>query len=494
MATQTEPKPRTASGVFPITETFMNDRTDNPNWKIHPNAQLNGSLQLTSDDYNQAGAALLDQAFPSSEGVAIDFDYSVEHSGGNSAGDGFSFFLIDGSVTTEPGGYGAGLGYAFVNHDRGSRAGVTKGYVGVGFDTYGNFGGGLTGPGGPGNTANMLCVRGSGDGWNGFNWLTGAAVSGGFSATWDDKAHVQIFIVDGKLTVRLSTKDDPNGTAVVDGFPIQGDGQAPLPETLKLGLAASTGDATQAHRVRRLKVALPTSVPLEMTGPEQAQAGSKVCYKITVHNEGPHDNHDAVVEGQIPAELHHPTLSVKTSGGAHAERGSVTNGVLKQPLDLPVGASAVITVCGTLDRHAQGQITATSQITSPMYTNISDKQHGRVTTRIPDVVIKDVNYQGSGRAQADEYVEITNQGTAAADLSGWTLGADDAGQDFTFPPGTMLQPGQTVRVHTNENHPESGGFSYGSNRAIWNNQGDVARLNDPSGHEWTNFPYGDKRR
>ncbi|MFJ8645906.1 lamin tail domain-containing protein [Streptomyces sp. NPDC093546] len=470
----------------------MNGTTDNPNWKIHPTAVLNGALQLTPDEYAESGAALLDQAFPSSEGVAIDFDYSTEHSGGNAAGDGFSVFLIDGSVTTGPGGFGAGLGYSAVRNTNSQAAGVTKGYVGIGFDTYGNFGGSLAGPGTPVDSTNMVGVRGSGDGWDGFNWLTGKPVPGGFSATWDDKAHVQIAIVDNKLTVRLSSKDDPNGTAVIDAFPIQGEGQAPLPETLKLGIAASTGDATQAHRIRRLKIALPSSMPLDMAGPEQAQAGSKVCYTITVRNDGPNDTPNAVVEGQFPAEITNPTLKVKTHGGTTAGSGSVSGGTLRQPLNLPVGGSATITVCGKLDRHARGQVTVTSQIVSPDHANVSDKQHGQVTTRIPDVVITHVNYQGTGKAQADEYVEITNRGTAAADLSGWTLGADDSGQDFAFPQGARLEPGQTIRVYTNEDHPEHGGYSYGTNRAIWNNQGDVARLNDPSGHEWTTKPYGDK--
>jgi hypothetical protein len=62
------------------------------------------------------------------------------------------------------------------------------------------------------------------------------------------------------------------------------------------------------------------------------------------------------------------------------------------------------------------------------------------------VGITHVTYQGTGKVQADEYVEIANQGTAAADLSGRTLGADDSGQEFAFPRGARLEPGQTSRV------------------------------------------------
>ncbi|MFD0492390.1 lamin tail domain-containing protein [Saccharopolyspora erythraea] len=96
--------------------------------------------------------------------------------------------------------------------------------------------------------------------------------------------------------------------------------------------------------------------------------------------------------------------------------------------------------------------------------------------------------------QADEYVEIQNRGPVAAEMSGWVLGADDSGQDFTFPPGTVLQPGQRIRVYTNEMHPGYGGFSYGIKRPIWNDKGDTARLKDANGHVVSKLPYGEKAK
>ncbi|WP_433272941.1 choice-of-anchor K domain-containing protein [Actinosynnema sp. CS-041913] len=109
----------------------------------------------------------------------------------------------------------------------------------------------------------------------------------------------------------------------------------------------------------------------------------------------------------------------------------------------------------------------------------------------PDIVITSVLNKGAvKRTQSDEYVEIVNRGSAPGDISGWVLGADDAGQDFTFPPGTVLQPGQRIRIYTNEIHPESGGFSYGSKRPIWNDQGDSAKLRDTNGNLVSKFGYG----
>jgi hypothetical protein len=75
------------------------------------------------------------------------------------------------------------------------------------------------------------------------------------------------------------------------------------------------------------------------------------------------------------------------------------------------------------------------------------------------------------RVESDEYAKIANEGGAPMDIGGWRLNAGDPGQDFIFP-SFVLQLGQACRVYTNESHPESCGFSFGSGRAIWNNQGD----------------------
>ena len=48
----------------------------------------------------------------------------------------------------------------------------------------------------------------------------------------------------------------------------------------------------------------------------------------------------------------------------------------------------------------------------------------------------------------------------------------------------MLQPGKSVKVYTNEIHPEYGGFSFGSGKAVWNNTDpDMAALYNAQGQE-----------
>jgi Concanavalin A-like lectin/glucanases superfamily/Lamin Tail Domain len=111
---------------------------------------------------------------------------------------------------------------------------------------------------------------------------------------------------------------------------------------------------------------------------------------------------------------------------------------------------------------------------------------------VVNVVITDLVYKGKvKRAQSDEYVEIANQGSSAADISGWKLtSAASDRQVFVFPAGTKLSVGQSIRVYTNEVHPETGGFSFGSRTAIWNDQGDLGTLFNAEGQQVSTYSYG----
>ena len=84
--------------------------------------------------------------------------------------------------------------------------------------------------------------------------------------------------------------------------------------------------------------------------------------------------------------------------------------------------------------------------------------------------------------ESDEYVEIANLGNAAQQLLEWQLvDLFDGGPTITFS-SRILNPGEAIRVYTNEVHPEWGGFSFGHGSAIWNNsQPDMAALYNQEG-------------
>lgn len=59
--------------------------------------------------------------------------------------------------------------------------------------------------------------------------------------------------------------------------------------------------------------------------------------------------------------------------------------------------------------------------------------------------IGDANGDGVVNTTSDQFVEMVNNEREAVDLSGWTL-SDDFGTRFTFPNGTVLQPGTAAVV------------------------------------------------
>ncbi len=109
------------------------------------------------------------------------------------------------------------------------------------------------------------------------------------------------------------------------------------------------------------------------------------------------------------------------------------------------------------------------------------------------VQIDTIFYDGSkGSSEPDEYVEIANIGSQSVSIDGWVLHDIYGGQEFTWH-GYTLQGGSKIRIYTNEAHQETGGFSFGSNSAIWANQGDAAELLDGTGTVVSTFSYGGKR-
>ena len=108
------------------------------------------------------------------------------------------------------------------------------------------------------------------------------------------------------------------------------------------------------------------------------------------------------------------------------------------------------------------------------------------------VVIECVYYDGQvASTEDDEYVQIANVGDASVNLEGWRLkDVSDFSPIFPFP-SHVLGPGETIRVYTNEDHPEWGGFSFEYSRgAIWNNSDpDVAALFNAQGQEVSRKSY-----
>ena len=112
----------------------------------------NGALQLTPSAVTRASFVIYNTPVPATDGIKVKFDFfsygSTQQFAApagsfvnvNQPGDGISFFLIDGTASpTEAGGFGGSLGYAQRVNGGVTTPGIAGGYLGVGFDEYGNF-------------------------------------------------------------------------------------------------------------------------------------------------------------------------------------------------------------------------------------------------------------------------------------------------------------------------------------------------------------------
>jgi hypothetical protein len=152
-----------------------------------------------------------------------------------------------------------------------------------------------------------------------------------------------------------------------------------------------------------------------------------------------------------------------------------------QPLDSgTTGVSSAPAVAQTAP-----PVTPESTATAPPLADL-DTQDNRT------VRISRIEFDGALRNEPDEYVEITNTGAEPVDITDWELQDTSGSREFRWESYT-LEPGASIRVYTNEVHPDTGGFSFGSRQPLWRNSGDVAELYDADKQLVFRFAYGDRQ-
>jgi micrococcal nuclease len=109
---------------------------------------------------------------------------------------------------------------------------------------------------------------------------------------------------------------------------------------------------------------------------------------------------------------------------------------------------------------------------------------GRPSTA--DVAVGEVQTDPPGdesQSLNEEWVEVTNGGDGAVDLTGWGVQDESSSHRFSFPDGYGLPAGGTVRIHSGEGRPTATDLYWGqAGSAIWNNDGDTVFLIDPAGN------------
>ena len=152
----------------------------------------------------------------------------------------------------------------------------------------------------------------------------------------------------------------------------------------------------------------------------------------------------------------------------------------------PATATAVPTATQTATPLPMASPSPTPLPTVPTATQTPEPTPSPTATPPPiqaNVQILCIFYDGAiFRTEKDEYVEIVNLGDGPQDLAGWRLvDIDDGSPSYDFG-SYVLESGASIRVYTDEIHPDWGGFSFGRGGAVWaNSTPDTAGLFDESG-------------
>jgi uncharacterized repeat protein (TIGR01451 family) len=222
-----------------------------------------GALRLTSNAGNSTGFILYESALPFTAGLDVTFSFFAYNGSG---ADGTTFFLSDGSKPlTTPGAFGGSLGYARRNTPT-VVDGLVGGYVGVGFDEYGNFANDGEGRGQgcsnhPNNTLypDRVTMRGPGSGQSQYCIVNSVPAGGSI----DNPRATSRTAPSVKRTVHI--KVDPlsqQGAKILvqidfgSGMQTVMDEALPPnpPQTFKFGFAASTGGSNNIHEIQNVVI------------------------------------------------------------------------------------------------------------------------------------------------------------------------------------------------------------------------------------------------
>lgn len=264
---------------FPYIQSFQDNQAPNMVFGGNPNSSyltsnssdpLNGGyLRLTNADGSQTGFVYNNSILPTTFGMDVEFEYFMY---GGSGADGLAFFLFDAATTNfSVGRFGGALGYAHSCEG----PGISNGYLGIGFDAFGNFSSMNECRSGTSTGAGSIIVRGAGNGSSIFDYpyITGINTN---------SIAVDPFpLTEGSTRSPLSTMPGYRKAIITIrplavGFSIAIKVQHGItitevlttsiitlpPANFKFGFSASTGGSTNFHEIRNLKISIPTNIAL----------------------------------------------------------------------------------------------------------------------------------------------------------------------------------------------------------------------------------------
>lgn len=301
-------------------------------------ANGSGKLRLTGVSTYQEGGIFASTSIPTSQGLDITFN-SYQYGGTGADGLAFVLAAVDPanpatpSVIGQPGG---ALGYSAFS----SASGLADGYLGIGFDTFGNYSNKYEGSGctDPANISSQMpgqvVVRGPGNGTVGYCALQSSAATA-TSAKLTLRASTRaaslvpvevVFNPSSSVVTTPSGLTVPGGDYDVTFTPVGGTsrsliGALPtvpsglypsswvtssgLPKQLAFGWVGSTGAVTDYHEIDNVVVKTLNPVPqLAVSQTSYAAstlvAGSPVTYTVAASSTGATENQPVTVTQTLP--------------------------------------------------------------------------------------------------------------------------------------------------------------------------------------------------
>ncbi|KKK99917.1 hypothetical protein EIK76_10855 [Rheinheimera mesophila] len=259
-----------------FTENFSNDtnwyltqrNSTPPSLRTSPNR-----LRLTENTINQATSITFKRSFPAAGNkMTIEFDH---YAYGGSGADGIALVLSDAAVTPVPGSYGGSLGYAQRTNVSPAQNGFAGGWLGIGFDEFGNFSQATEGRVG-GTTARPQAIGVRAASSTNYGWLGGTnTLSPTLSATGSTLARGDRYriTIDSRIsspqTVSFQLERRLAGgssySTLLTSSNLLSLGQPAPPANLLLSYTGSTGDNTNFHEITNIQVCTQKpSTPVEI--------------------------------------------------------------------------------------------------------------------------------------------------------------------------------------------------------------------------------------
>jgi hypothetical protein len=446
-----------------------------------------GALRLTDATIDQGAFAVYNQAFAAQGGFTATFDLYAY--GGHGA-DGISFFLLDGQQTgNQAGAFGGALGYASsVTH---GQPGISGGYIGVGFDEYGNYSNPADSAiGGPGVSPDSIGLRGSQA--NGYKYLTGSSlvdqtgesvsldVPGAQGNRGNAKRSVLVDLsATGLLNVFVDLNADGDFLDVseqaIQNFNVVATNGS-LPSTLKFGFAASTGGSTNIHEVDNLVVKTGSTATTPITPPIDPPINPPVTPPIDPPINPPVTPPiDPPINPPVTPPINPPvtppiegggSLSVNISGSQFTY---VENAAPASPVTITVAGSGVLN--GATVQLVSGYSTTEDRLTIVGQTGTSGTFNGLAwnyniangtftitgngsaadyQTILQSVVYSNISDNPTGGDRTIRYI-IANGGSNITTSTNFTVTAVDDAPVFTVPNNLAVlagSPGATITSFT----------------------------------------------